>query len=277
MDENTQTIYRKANVSPKQAIAELESAFPGSEVTEFEAHPATVQEARVAKTTPGNKIFVATLRLADDSESPEPPESDSGPSEEKEPAPPKAEGPEDAVDDAPPEGPPAESKPSAGPHDGPAGPEEHKMKPEEEMVHLLKQILDAVSGGDKLGPEPGMDDLGPGGPPPPPHGAPHGPGPGGPPPGPGGPMGHGGPPLPPPVEKSGPGVAFAHYDAKAPSFTVIRRQANELGLRGLKAEVEQVYPTHRVAKISTAGLAVVDDLQVDLAANNIAVITLTAK
>ncbi|MDE2103908.1 MAG: hypothetical protein KGL39_42120 [Patescibacteria group bacterium] len=264
--------YRQANVTAGKAIQELQAAYPNAEIQEFEPRVLQGAEARAQRVAPGTKMFVATLKFAEDeeggSEPPEPKAESSEPKESPEPAFEGGdEGDEPEADKPPKPKSEGESKDKIGEEGADDGPE-HKMKPEEEMVHLLKQILDAVRG-DELG---GPDDLGlgpkpgPAGPPPSAHA-----GPPGPPPGPGG---HGGPPLPPPVEKEAPGMAFAHYNPTAASFAVIRREANELGHRGLIAEAENVYPTHRVARLVTQGIAEIDGYKVDLASNNIAVLRL---
>lgn len=139
-----------------------------------------------------------------------------------------------------------------------------KLKPEEEMVSLLRQLLDAVQGGASLGGPPGDGDLADPGMPPP-GGHPGGP-PGGMPPA-GGPPhgGPGGPPLPPPVPKGPPmggGGSFAHV-ASVSTFQFERADANTRGNdgifrvavsnRSLIQEANQLIPTHKVAKIERSG------------------------
>lgn len=264
------TLYRIANISSKQATEELLAEYPGHVLEELGVEPATAETARHAKAQVGDMIFVAKVVKAGDEpedEGPEPAfaEADDGPDED---APP--ESPESPKEDK--EEPKEESKPKDKPEAPKGEHEDKKMSTDEEIVHLLKQILDAVGGhsepdGDELGP-PAPKGVGPALPPP--HAGPPGPpaGPAGPP---------KGPALPPPVEEKPAGAAFAHYDPKAPAFAVIRRNASELGLRGLRLEAESVYPTHRVAKLRTTGYAEIDGEEVYLPEAKLAIIELTRK
>lgn len=265
------TIYRKANVSARKAVAEIYEAFPTSDIESFSTVKANALQAQQANTTVGEKIYAATLKVSefppsdedssDDADSdpkPEPPKDDK-PSEDKE-----EDSSDDSADDA--------LEPS-GDGEGADDGELHKPKelsPDEKIIHLLSEILDAVKGGgpgDLAGGD--LPDIG--GPdqgaplPPPPHG------------GPGAGLGAPKPPLPPPASPHmGPG-AFSHYDPKAKQFSVIRRNAGEIGTRGLIAEAQVVYPTHRVAKVNRTGTAEIGGLNVNLAQSGVAVITLVAK
>lgn len=283
---NQLTFYRKANVSSKEATDELLAAHPGHSVS-LEVELATNETARHARADIGDLIYVATLKQAEGPE-PEFGGADDGPSEDSAPEAPEGESDSDIAAEAKEEGESFEhekkekeegdsdDKPAEKSDSKPKEPGESKMKPEEEMVHLLKQILDAVSGGAGLG-GPDKDPLGP----PEPHGAgpdlPGHPKPVGPPPGgPGAGAGPGGPALPPPVDKAPPGAAFASV-REASAFSVVREQANELGIRGIKAEAESMFPTHRVAKIKTTGFARIDGEEIYLPEARLAVIELTRR
>lgn len=268
----TQKFYRKATVSRADATASLFARFPNADLISFEQKTATADEAKAAGAKEGDAIFAATIRVAEfppsDDES-----ASEGDSEESAPAPKKEKSESDdseSSDDSDSDdgGDPA---PEFGAGDGPEGGHEpKKLSPEEQTVHLLQQILDALKGGagpvPPAGPDAGLDlpDVG-------------APGQGDALPPPGGPAGDA--PLPPPVKQKSPvGVgAFSHYDPKLAEITVVRAAASELGNRGMIAEAAEVYPTHAVAKIQRTGSATINGKTVNLAERNLAVVTLVSK
>lgn len=248
MGLKTEKLYRPATTTRLAAITALFNARPDADLVSFRR--VTLKNGKFVD-DPKGKEFEATLRLAgfppggdapDDDDSPP---SDDGGGEESSP-PDEKEDKDEGGDDGDPagDGPPDLSE------DGEAKPK--KLKPEEEMVSLLRQILHAVSGGGGLG-APGGDLGGVGAPPPPHGGLPPHPGPpglGGPPGGPGA----GGPPLPPPVPHK-PGVgggAFAHV-ASVNTFKFERVEASRMDDQQLVGEAYQLIPTHRVGKIERNG------------------------
>lgn len=285
----TQTLYKKATTSVPKAIEDITKRYPGVEIDGIVVKAADASEARMAKVSVGERIFVATVKHAEFPAG-DGPDEDSAPPEDSAPEEPKEEPKDDAPESS--EGGEKKEKKSElkgdgeGADDGVPGPEGEPKKPNKDdlLLEVLQALLMKLDGGDDPMGDPGMAEVGaPGaGEPMPPHSMkPHGPGPGGPggpPPGPGGPAGHGAP-LPPPVSKpAGPGgVAFGHYNPKAAEFSVMRRDAGEIGNRGLIIETESVYPTHRVAKITRTGLAEVNGELLDVAEAGIALLTLTKK
>ena len=125
-----------------------------------------------------------------------------------------------------------------------------------------------LAGGDL--PDIGAPDKGPV---PPPSGGPGGGGPGAP----RRPMS---PSLPPPARPKGGqgGPAFAHYNPKATEFVVVRKGVStKVGTRALIAEAQSVYPTHKVARLTRNGDAMINGKKYNLNKSQIAVITLQAK
>lgn len=253
----TQTVYRKADVSSREATETLYQRFPNAEILSFNRKTATADEAQAARVKVGDQIFEATFRVAefppsDNSGSggsaPEAPAEDSAPEAPKSEEAPSEDKPEDSTDDAP----DFDSKTDGEGGEGEGGEKPKKMKPEEETVHLLHQILDVLKGGGAPGAGP---DLAPGGPGDldlPDIGAP-GQGDALPPPAaPGGPAGKA--PLPPPIKEKSPiGVgAFAKHYAGRESFTFVRQdvKADGLGHRALINEATQLAPGYRVARLS---------------------------
>ena len=245
---NTTKFYRKASVSRGAAIQALFSKMPDADLVSFEQKVASAEEAKAARAAEGDQIFVATIRTAEF-----PPSKNEAPEEEA----PKGDAPpsdpdDDGDDDSSPEGDTDKGVPSFDSEsDGPPAPGEDKgepkakkMKPEEEMVHLLHQILDALKGGGA-----GPGDLGPGGPGDldvPDIGAPEAGGPPMPPPKKA--------PLPPPVPpKAGPGAggmgAFSKVIEDRADFTFRREAASELNNASLLSEAMEMAPGFRVAKI----------------------------
>lgn len=281
----TRTLYRKANVTAAEATTSIFKRFPNVELVSFTKKEANAEEAKAARAKEGDLVYEATIRVAefppeggDDSSSDEGSEE---PKEEKKDEAPKEESGSDSDD----------SKDSDGDSDGdgdefgekggddPLGAEPKKLSPDEEIVHLLTQILHALKGGGGPmghpgGPELGGDlpDIGAPGkgeelPPPP--GGPHG--------GPGAP-GAGGPPLPPPVKEKAPiGTgAFASVTGKA-EVTMVREDAGTVGNKQILAEAAEHAPGHRVAKIQRTGIAQIGDDLIDLAEAKLALVTLVSR
>lgn len=218
MRTDTQEFYRKATVPRDVAIRQFFAKNPNADLVGFELR---------------GEQYVATVRVAEF-----PPKSDEDTGEETEV--PSEDAPESEPEDSGEESAPAEGPPSDD--GGPEGVEPKKLSPEEETVHLLQQILDALQGGGGLGPAP---DLGAGGPEDlvlPDVGAP----PAG-----GGLPAPGKAPLPPPVKPKSPmGVgAFAHIVAAHKSFTFERREASTVNNATLVNEAVKLAPGFRVSKI----------------------------
>lgn len=275
----TQTFYRKANVAKVDAIVKLLERFPTADILKFVEKKANLDEARLAKVRPGSAIFEAKIRVAEfppgdessdeeESESPEEEAAESPAKEKSEPSEDKEEGGEDAAPDF---------HPPAG--KGDEGGEPKKLSPEEETNDLLRQILDAIKGGGDLGgPKgPGMGapdaldlpDIGApdqGAPLPPPKGGPGAAG--------------AGAPLPPPAKPKGVGApaAFSKFDPRAANVVLVCEDVTgETKTSAIKAEAESLWPTHKVAKIRRRGSEVINGSEVDLPANNLAVVTLVKK
>jgi len=238
----TTKYYRKASVSRGEAISALYKREPNADLESFVQKAADAEEANYARVRKGDQIYVATVRLAEfppaKDEAFKPEEADNDPDD-------------DGDDDTSPEGDtdndkgvPSFDEKADGPEasdEGHGEPKPKKMKPEEEMVHLLQQILDAVKGGG--GPKPPMGghggdldlpDIGApeaGGPPlPPPKKA----------------------PLPPPAAPKGPGGgmgAFSSVVEGRETFTFRRGAAEELNNRSLIEEAMEMAPGFRVEKI----------------------------
>lgn len=274
----TRTLYRSANVSSAEAISRLPA---NTELVSFETKEATADEARAAKVNVGDQIFAATIRVAEFPPSEE--KDDSGSEEGGEdagaPAPKKdSDGDFDGDSDSDSDSDDGGDKPPFGggeDHGHEHGAEPKKLSPEEQVVHLLQQILDKLSG-------PG-DDLGPGGPGAgldlPDVGAPDKGDLAGPP-APGGP-GLGGPgkaPLPPPVKEKSPigAGAFAAV-AKTAEAQMVRQDANEVNNATILAEAAEYAPSHRVAQIKRTGLAQIGNDVIDLAEARLALVTLVSK
>lgn len=281
----TRTVYRKADISSAEATKSLFAGFPGAELVSFVTKTASAAEAKAAGATEGDLVYEATVKMAefppsDDSSG----SSDSGddapaPSKESEGGDDKSDSSDDSSSDSSSEDKGGDSKPDFG---GDGGEEkEPKLKGDDGIIHLLTEILHALKGDAGLG-APGGD-LGAGpdaglGPDLPDVGAPAQgdtlPPPGGPAGAPGG-----APPLPPPVKEKAPigGAAFAHYNPEQAEFSVLRHDASELGNKAMIAEAAEIYPTHKVARIQRTGAATINNLNVDLPANNVAVVTLVRK
>lgn len=257
----TQTFYRKANVSSAEAIASLKRNFPKSEIVDFDNRiAADTGEAAAANAKVGDKIYVATIRMAEF-----PPKDDEGESEESEP---------EAIDESP-EGDDEADSPEAPPAFGGEDSSEEeekpdKLSPEEETVHLLRQILDAIKGGGDLGgpeedlalPDIGGPEAGPGGELPPPG------------------MGGGKPPLPPPIKEKSPvgGPSFSSFNAKAGTVILVREDVDStVTTSSIKQEAEEFWPTHRVAKIRRNGQEVIKGQTLNLPERKLAVVTLVKR
>lgn len=288
----TRTLYRKANVTAAEATTSIFKRFPNVELVSFKKKEANAEEAKAARAKEGDLVYEATIRVAefppeggDDSSSDE----GSEPKEEKKDKAPKEESgsdpDNDGDDDSSPEGDTDDDfagKDEGG--DDPFGAEPKKLSPEEQIIHLLTQLLHAVQGGGGMGhgpkpphggPEMGGDlpDIGAPGkgeelPPPP-----GGPGAGGP----GGP-GAGGPPLPPPVKEKAPigAGAFAHVTGRT-EVTMVREDSGEVSNKAIIAEAAEHAPAHRVSKIQRTGLAQIGDDLIDLAEAKLALVTLVSR
>lgn len=282
----TRTLYRKANVSAAEATTSIFKRFPNVELVSFTKKEANAQEAKAARAKEGDLVYEATIRVAefppeggdDKAEGGDAPE----PKEEKAPKEESDSDPDnDGDDDSSPEG--DSDHDFAGKDEGGLpGAEPKKLSPEEQVVHLLQQILDAVKGGGEMGhhgpkpphggPEMGADlpDIGaPGaGEELPPPGGPHG--------GPGGPGA--GAPLPPPVKEKAPigAGAFAHV-ADRKEVTMVRDDAGEASNKAIIAEAATHAPNHRVARIQRTGIAQIGDDLIDLAEANKALVTLVSR
>lgn len=280
--QRTQTLYKKATTTVPKALAALSESFPKAEIVDIDIKAANAQEARWAKVTVGERIFVATVKHAEFPAG-DGPDEDSAPGDSAPDEEPKEEKSEPKTDDSEDSGKEKKSEPKGdgeGADDAFGGPEGEPKKPNKDdlLLEVLQALLAKLGGpGDDLGgpdADPGAVEVGaPGAGEPglPPHAMKPHPS--------GGPAGHGAP-LPPPVPKpaAGPGgAAFAHYDPRTASFAVMRKDAGEIGNRGLILETESVYPTHRVAKITRTGLAEVNGELLDVAEAGIALITLTKK
>lgn len=270
----TQTFYRAANVSSAEATASLFKRFPKAQLVGFETKKANALEASSAGVKEGELVYAATVRVAEF-----PPADDSSedggeeaPEPKKDKAPPADSGSEsdpdnDGDDDSSPEG---DSDHDFAGGEGGEGAKPKKLSPDEQIIHLLTQILDALKGGGApagpgAGPDAGLDlpDIG-------------APDAGGGLPAPGGPAGKA--PLPPPVKEKAPmGMgSFAHVAAQA-EVTLVRDDASEVNNSALIAEASQVVPTHRVAKIQRTGYAVIDGQEIYLPEARKAVVTLVKK
>jgi hypothetical protein len=250
------TFTKRANgVTRREALAELFARYPKAKLVDFEEQ----------KTNQG-LVFEATLKSAefgedDGGEGGEPdaePKPKPKKKEEGDAPDPDSDGDEDGDDDSDGDGPPLPGLDGGLP----------KPKPEEQMLHVLEQILHTLQSQSGGGPG---GHLGPEGPPLPDIGAPPK---GGqlPPPKPGGP----GPGAPPPVPPKAPmgGPAFSHYNSDSPEIVTIRRDATEVGNKAMIAEARKVFPTHKVARIQRTGKAVLNGKTYDLPKNKIAVIHL---
>lgn len=220
-------------------------------LTALQTHPSFKEGSIVASIRNRNGSWVAEVLEPKTAEFPpkdEAPDSEGG-----------DEGaPNDAGPPAPPDGGGDEGG-EGGPPDGgdkkPEGDKGKEPKGEDAMLHILTQILHALTGGGAPDVAGGPDAIGPGGPPggpPPPHGA----GPAGPPPPHGGPPGAGGPPPggppkgPPPMK---PGMAPpGTTPVGAPAFASVRAAGPMMPAQG--TPVPQGMEAGPVGQQATAGI-----------------------
>ncbi len=264
------TFYRRASGTAKEATDALFARYPKAHLLSFETKRADATTAKLAKVKKGELIYEATIHLGEF-----PPEGgeeggDEAP-EPKEEKKPKPEGGGEESDDSDDGG--GDAPDFGGDEDGgdvdPFG--APKMKPEEQIAHALDKIvhlLTTLVGGDAGGPPGGGLDV-------PDIGAPPKGGPGLPPPPHGGPGAGPPPPAAPKAPMGGP--AFAHYNPNLAEVVAIR--PSDVGNKAIIAEAREVFPTHKVARIQRTGSAILNDgkqkKQVNLAENNIVVVTLT--
>lgn len=268
----TLKIYRKADISTAEARKTIKRQYKGSKIASVEVVPADADAARSAHVKVGDLVYEAVVHVAEFP--PSGGDSDDG-GDDSAPAPEKSDGGDDSSDsDDSDDGGDSDSggdNPFAPKDDGGGdGGGDSGLKGDSGIIHLLTEILHTLVKGGA-----GADPLG---------GPDAGPGLDGPvPPGPGG-LGDvgappaGGPPLPPPVKDKSPigGPAFASVAGKT-EFSVLCRDAQEIGNKAILATFAQELPTHRVSKIQRTGSAKVNGVELDLKANNFAVVTLTRK
>lgn len=279
-DMATQTFYRAANVSSAEATTSLFRRFPKAELIGFEKKVANANEAKSAGVTEGELVYAATVRVAefpsadDAGDDTSEPKSDKAPPAHNSDSDPDDDGDDDSStkDDSDSDHDFSGKDKGEGEGDGGEGAKPKKLSPDEQIVHLLTQILDALKGGgapgDPMG-DPGDLDLPDVGAPDQGEGLPPAPGMGGPP---------GKAPLPPPVKEKGPvGVgAFAHVAGKA-EISMVRADAGEVNNSAIITEASTYAPTHRVAKIQRTGYATLNGEEVYLPEARLAVVTLVAK
>lgn len=275
----TRTLYRKANVSAAEATTSIFKRFPNVELVSFVKKEANAQEAKAARAKEGELVYEATIRVAEF-----PPEGGDDKADEggDAPEPKKEEAPKEESDSDPDNDGDDDSSPEGDTdHDFAGGPEHgaepKKLSPEEQVVHLLQQILDALKGGGPKPPHGGPDLGGPDmGADLPDIGAPGKDEMGGGLGGPGGPPGKA--PLPPPVKEKAPigAGAFAHVTGRS-EVTMVRDDAGEVGNKSIIAEAATYAPQHRVAKIQRTGIAQIGDDLIDLAEANKALVTLVSR
>jgi hypothetical protein len=277
---STQTFYRKADVPQAQAVSALLAAHPNSKIIRVDTKKASPSEARFANARPGQRIFEAVIRTAEEGEEGllDLSKGSEGSEESKAPD----FGGESKAED---EGGESESEEKSEDKEESKGEEEggddlglgdlgepEELSDVDKLVGVLQQIADALGGG--LGPKgPGPGDLGDD------LGAPDdsmvlpdigAPAAGGKPPMGGGPGGPGGA-LPPPVAPKKSPASFA-------SFTAVRRDVDKrVTTTELIAEAETNWPTHKVAQVKRNGIAAIKGVQVDLPAHEIALVTLVKK
>lgn len=261
----SQKIYRKADISTAEARESLKRAYPGAKIAGLEIVVADDEASKAARVKVGSLVYEATVHVADfppdanvggsgSDDAPEPPKKDDGGDDSSD----DSDSGDDSDGD---DGGDAKPNPFGDKSDG--GDDSGKGDVEHQILHVLTELLHAVKGGSPLGDPGAGPDLG--GPVPP----------GGDLPDIGAPPA-GGPPLPPPVKAKSPvgGPAFAHYDNSKNEFTVLRRDASELGNKAMISEAAELYPTHKVARIQRTGSAKLNGIEVNLPAQNFAVVTL---
>lgn len=258
----TKTLYRPADVSKAKAEESLLTAFPGSELVRLDVKRANAREASAAGTRPGQRIYAATIRVAEEGEvldlTAEAPEEE-------------PEAPDFDMESEEPES--EEGEESEESEESEEGPEE--LTGEDKIIDLLQQLVDAVVGGAPL--SAGPEELGPpeGGdmPPMPGEDAQVMPEIGTPEPG---------EALPPPVEQKRAPAAFAHvagFQPEAKSLTLVRRDVTDkVTTHALVAEANSMAaPTHKVARVQRNGIAEIKGVPVDLKAHDIALVQLIKK
>jgi hypothetical protein len=275
----TKTFYRRANVPKENAVGALLMRTPGASLVGVQTKRATADEATSAGVRPGERIYAATIKLAEGNPFAEegggdaPDLTGDSPSEDKS-SEDKGEDKSEKKDDSSDSD--SGDKDSGG--DAPEGLEGLGDEPEEltgedKIIDLLQQLVDAVGGGAPLGPEAGApDDLGLGGDPAADLG--------------GGPALDIGAPspgtaLPPPVPEKAPAPAFAsvrsRVAASGEAVLVRRDVTDEVTTTELIREAGEEFPAHRVAQVRRNGVAEIKGVKVDLPAHQIALVTLVRK
>jgi len=283
------TFYRSADIDKGEAVKSLLEANPGATIVRVDTKRATPSEARFASVRTGTEIYAATIRVAedDDSSDDKPSDDSSGDGgEKKNPFADKGDGGSDdgGSDDKGSDDKGGDALDLTGDGDGDGGDKPEKLTGDAGIIDLLQQLVDAVKGGASLGaPDDGAlpgDDLGPVGGDLPPGGdasvLPDAPTAdvGAPVPG---------TPLPPPVKpKPGPGgPAFASVQSRVASSgtaeLVLRDVTSAVKTKDILDQAAKDFPDHKVAKVRRNGTEKIKGVEVNLPANEIALVTLVRK
>lgn len=301
--KKTYTFYRKADIPKAKAVENLTRRFPSADIVSFVEKVASPQEARVAGTKPGAKVYEAKVRIAQGDLGNRNVEGEGVPKPSK-PRPklrPKPKFPgkdspgkgrtllnEDAEEDDPEDvsalvTQEKDVKPEPK-FDSPAGePEDSEMGGNEKIIHLLEQILDAIKNGglddskpeeedltespeDVVLPDIGAPEKGEALPPPAPAR--------------GGPARPGGGAVPPPARPRNVGApaAFSKFDPRRKKVVLVREDVNDsITTTALRQEAEELFPTHKVARIRRRGEEIINGSKVNLPEAGLAVVTLVKR